>query len=142
MTTYEQELINRITEQELETWCKKNNIGFCGMFNTLSELTNKSIIELCYEIKPITVERLNAISIEQWKKWAERYGGNFEESVYCSINYTQLVKIEYGKVTSTLRSYERFRELLAIKNKRFIFYLNFLEATKAIHDLVWELENI
>lgn len=29
--------------------------------------------ELCFEIKPITVERLNAISIEQWEKWAEKY---------------------------------------------------------------------
>lgn len=198
MTTYEQELIGRLTTEEIKIWVEKNGIEIENLEKWMNDCTglkiinknneklrfisseeiislfdkklhlisslarelDKPIIELCYEIKPITTERLNKITIEQWKQWAEKYNFQFIEreipvtyfkppsnnmrSVYYIYNGCDEICIfptidEHGK-WAMLLEIARIYLLNKMKDKYKPF--DFLEQTKAIHDLIWELENL
>lgn len=180
ITTYEQNFINeRISEHAIAEFISNNeceiiidiNIDLCKPQLTekqttelykrasvceLSKKLNKSILELCFEIKRITVERLNAISIEQWTRWAERYGLRLSEVYDPNTNSYSVFFEETKKFANSLYLFTRINnniqfeefnarfliELLYFKNFNVYTLENINLTTKAIHDLVWELETI
>ncbi len=167
ITTYEQNFINerltdemiidyfsKLTEDELayfikNRYKKQDRVGFC---EDICVVSGKSMLELCFEIKPITFERLNAISVDQWNRWADKYENN--------KNYTHLF---LGLIDLKMRineesiMHELFLNEESIMHELFL-YLDFIRnivklihnishndllgETKAIHDLVWELEHM
>lgn len=184
MTTYEKNFINeRISYEEASAIIGKDILFFKGfyddvnnrfsLFESFCKIKNKSILELCFEIKPITAERLNAISIEQWKMWADRYDIPFaEEDDNLFIEYHQNCGCDqygttYTENTRCCRIHPYFKDkvevfifcyemigFLLLRSTETSYKLklsyelsyedhdNFIKQTKAINDLVWELENI
>lgn len=191
MTTYEQELIGRITFEEVGKWLLKdrsihfsnaiirpknkpsyNRIKIIGcrtlknnsvlpllFFKDLARKANKSIIELCYEIKPITVERLNKITIEQWGRWLMRQNHDGGAWRVKNINGKNVVQwewfdsnikadvVEFALPESKIKDLDVAWNTFLLKIVRY-FILNaedlfdYVKQAKAIHDLVWELEQL
>lgn len=178
MTTYEQELINRISEQEILLWLLNNRPQYSEesgdyylsyqhlialyqamkskdkIYNFISylynrEVINKSIIELCYEIKPITIERLNKITIEQWKKICKKYKLKFIKQYENNFRITgnnyndSTIYFDYNLINENndFTIIQQFTNLIAQSNKK-IYWSIGIDFIKSIHDFVWELENI
>ena len=186
ITAYEHKFINeRISEHAIAEFISNNkceiiidiNIDLCKPQLTekqtaelykrasvceLSKKLNKSILELCFEIKPITVERLNAISVEQWTRLAEKHNikhntcvakcGEVSEDydikeLWLDVDWSLPIRFNKDKNDIGLEKQDQFywhdilKDLIFYINKNFD-RLDILELAKAIHDLVWELENI
>lgn len=119
------------------------------LFSVLQDKTDKSILELCFEIKPITVERLNAISIEQLLKFAKN--NNIEIVKKLLVDTEEIINIffnnEYGYLLiaseyqgKTRVKLKRVEDLLKYKGIAYNKYS--FDSLRAIHDLVSELETI
>jgi hypothetical protein len=93
------------------------------LFGSLSVGLDKSILEICFEIKPITVERLRKITMNQLTKWWKK----------------NLKKIEYE--ISTLKLNDATLHKLIILSKKCCDKYS-IDYLKARQDVIWELENI
>ena len=100
------------------------------------------------EYKKITQERLNAITIDQWRKWCLKYGLTYQEN-----------KLAYPVViqnTQTRRSiaigtqgkdginanfnYSNFLILLGLKENKYIDEHDYMNNAKEIYEVVDEVE--
>lgn len=160
MTTYEQELMSRITYEELaqflkivNTSLKLRDIGdfelgfmsdkesFLESMYILSKELDKTIFELYEKIKPITPERWGRITIEQWKKWAEKH--NFQ--IVSNKNFNHVLSNNDFSAIIPLDQSDDMMFLIIETIMEEVYHLkeyDYLAKAKAIHDLVWELENL
>jgi hypothetical protein len=115
ITTYEQNFINeRINYQEMINYCKLLKLDLSEFWDLFDNVTaihrdsgelilkktddtnklicnlatklDKSILELCYEIKPITFERLKnipALSLEKLTSLVNKHGWVIEDYTFC-----------------------------------------------------------
>jgi len=103
---------------------------------------------------PITEERLGAITIESWKKWAEKYNAIVhQKSAVISIQqekygYVHLATIfnfnEENEYISYMLDWDAFVLLLDIKYQRikYVHEYDYINQAKKIYELVDELEAV
>lgn len=93
------------------------------LFGSLSYNLGKSILELCFEIKPITVERMSKITMKQLTKWCKK----------------NLKTIEY-EISNLKLNDATLHKLIKLSKKCCDKYS--IDYLKARQDVIWELENI
>jgi hypothetical protein len=167
MIQYYKDLIATVTYDKIIAWCDKNQYPtkrFETFFNgevkhqhillELSRAFNKPIDHIVHEMKnvqqPDNIERLKAITNEQWRKFAEKY--NLEFDLDCNDRFD----IDKNGKHRLYAQYLYIREVsvdgLAQRRRvldKLLFFKNILAETisefdyaQNIHDLITELEGL
>lgn len=150
LNTEESQHITVFVRNDQFTIDNKSSIeGKCRLFQYLSEELNKPIDHIVHEMKnvqqPDNIDRLKAITNDQWRKFAEKY--NLEFEIDCNDQFC------IGKESSEIIVHAKYlwwvRDLLGRRQlfDRLLFFKNILAKTVSefeyaqnIHDLITELE--
>ena len=152
---YERDFIEqRLRAEEMETYLdqydKKYNYiyseyGDITVIDKLSKDFNKPIINICFDIKPITKQRLQKIDIEKWKKIFAKYNIILSKNPRGNQEYWIRISKYESLRLDDLILYLRYEDWFNVLNGVYLFKLtktNYHEINQMIHDFVWELENL
>jgi hypothetical protein len=162
----------RIDYQYINDWLQKNSLNIndyvsCSLdkiinykmkisndttliFNNKEDLMNtlieklareldKDILTICYEIRPINKERLRKISKKQWQKFGEKYNMKITETFIKSRSLFESIRLDDFIERNNYHQSAILAKASLYPN---LDICNYMETTKAIHDLIWELESL